>query len=73
MSIPWTEEEREILKKLWSNPEIMIDDMPKVLVSRSKQGIIHQAQRLGLIAISQRTKPKIDFEYLKKLMEVIEG
>jgi len=72
MRVPYAEEEDEIIKQLWPNPDVTIDDILKVLKTRSKQGIEHRARRLGFGPKTRRA-PQIDYEYLRKLQEVVEG
>jgi len=73
MKIPWTEEEVEILKKLWNDSTILLEDIHRVLKSRTPGAIRAKAAELGFGPVNQRVKPQIDIEYLKKLQEVVLG
>lgn len=67
----WSEEEAELLKELWVNPKVTKEDYIRVFPSRSWGAIEHKAKRMQL---GPRKSPStIDYEYLKKLREVIEG
>ena len=69
----WSEEEVRILKEMWKNPEILLEDMVKVLTSRNPDTIRKKAATLNLIPISERAQPEINFEYFKKLQEVVQA
>ena len=58
---------------MWANRDISMTDMPSVLKGRSAVGICRKASRLGLCRPQDRLRPEIDYDYLKKLTEVIEG
>lgn len=72
VGIIWKEEEVECLRELWLNPNASIDDIAKVLRSRTQSGITHKAGRLKL-GPKRVVPPQIDYEYLRKLQEVVEG
>jgi len=67
----WSKEETRILKEMWEKPEILLEDMVKVLKSRNPDTIRKKAATLNLIPISEREQPEIDFEYYKKLTEIV--
>lgn len=69
----WSKEEDDLLKKLWDNPDIDLDDMAKALKLRSKGAIKVRAKAIGLPPHGEMVKDRIDFEYLKNLGVVIEG
>lgn len=69
----WIEEEIKTLNEMWENLDIGLDDMIKVLKTRTPDAIRRKAAELKLPPISEREKPKIDQEYYRKLMEVVEG
>jgi len=68
----WTEEEEKILTELWENPEVEIDDIAKVL-SRTYVTVEAKARKMKLSWVSERRKPKIDYELYRKLKEVVPG
>ncbi len=68
----WTEEEEKVLKRLWTNPKVSMEDIVRVL-NRTEDSIWNKARRLGLKARGSYRKSDIDYEYLKKLLEVVEG
>ena len=69
----WIKEEETILKRLWDIPEVSLEEMTKVLKTRSVDAIKMKAKSLGLPLISARQTPELDLEYYRKLMEVVEG
>lgn len=70
---PWSEEELEVLKQMWNNPEIDLNDMDKVLKGRTRTAIQKKANVVGLKAYDLRRKSEINREYLKNLGIVIKG
>ena len=69
----WTEEEDDILRDLWNNENVTMEDMMKVLVGRTESAISNRTRRLGLPSPTFRNKSTINYEYYRKLMEVVEG
>ncbi len=67
----WTSHEVDILKKLWNNADVTMQEIRKVFPKRTLGAIHHKAYRLELGPRPQTDT--IDEEYLKKLYEVIEG
>lgn len=65
--IRWTDEEISLLKQLWNNMNVSMDDMASVLKSRSIPTIKQKASTLGLPPFGSRQKPDIDYEFLKKI------
>jgi len=63
----WSEEEIQLLKKLYPNPDVSMEDLRKIFKNRSTSAIVTQANRLGL---RRPVGGVIDYEYLKKLKEV---
>ena len=68
----WTEEEANILKQFWPRPDITEEDICKAL-RRTPAGIYHKASELGLTTRGVLLAEDINREYLKQLMEVVEG
>ena len=64
----WTEREVEILKKLYP-AGVPLEEIAKVLKSRTLAAIQNKAQQLGL---KRKTGGEIDEEYYNKLVEVFE-
>ena len=69
----WSKEEETILKEMWENPAITLEEMTKVLKTRNLETIRKKARALHLPLVSERVKPEIDLEYYRKLMEVVKG
>lgn len=69
----WSEEEIEILKRLWLNPEVIYEDLEQVFPDRSRRGIRHKANQLKLPPYSMIRKAAINRDFLKSLLEVVEG
>ena len=69
----WSKEEIELLKKLWNNPEVDLDDIAKTLKLRTKGALKVEARALGLPSRGELVKDRIDYEYLKSLGVVVEG
>jgi len=67
----WSEQEIKILKELWNNPNISLNDILKVLTGRTYEAIKWKARNLKLG--SKKHHIKIDFEYLRKLGIVVSG
>lgn len=72
VGIAWKEEEVECLRELWLNPNVSTNDIAKVLRGRTRSGIEHKAGRLNL-GPKRVAPPQIDYEYLRKLQEVVDG
>lgn len=68
----WSEEENDILRKLWNKDGIEFEDVEKVLIGRTGSAIKNRAYRMGL-PLWCGNKREIDYDHLKKLMEVVEG
>lgn len=68
----WLTEEREIFKVLWNNPKIMKEDILKVLVDRTWQALMSKASIEGYPTYGEVRKAKINREYYKELLRVIE-
>ena len=64
MSVKWSDQEIEILKKMNAASKTP-DDIARVLKSRTPGGIMHKADRMGL---NWSIEPDIDFEEFKKMM-----
>jgi len=63
----WTKEEEDILRKLYG--KVPIEEIMKVLKDRTYHAIMKKASYLGL---KFHFKSNIDYEYLNKLMKLIE-
>jgi len=70
MTLPWSEEEIINLEKLWTKDDVSDEDINRVFVSRSWDGIRRKAHSLGL---GRRKRSVIDYDYLRSLGVVIEG
>jgi len=68
--IKWSKEEDEILAKLYPNPKVTKEDLLKIFASRTWEAIEKRASKLKLTNLR---KGIINYEYLKKLEELIEG
>ena len=70
----WTEEEIEILKKLWISPKVSNEDLLRVFPYRSWESIDSYARKVlklpGRWRILERN---INRDFLKKLLDVVEG
>lgn len=66
MKYPWTDEEQQILLKMY-DANCSMEEMKKVLVSRSEDSIRHKLQRLGLKPPYSKTE--INYELFDQLME----
>ena len=64
MSVKWSDQEIEILKKMNAASKTP-DDIARVLKSRTPEGILHKARKMGL---HWSIEPDIDFEAFKKMM-----
>lgn len=73
-SVPWTDEEKEALKKLYPHLglEISMEDIMNVLTLRTRDAIDKQARKLNLTRKRTLNKERINKEYLQKISEVIE-
>ena len=69
----WTEEADKILECLWKQDHIRMSDMLKVFPDRTDDSVCKRAKRMGLPNYCERLKPKIDYDYLKRLGITIEG
>jgi len=73
----WTREEVEVLKRLWVNPKVSKEDLLRVFPYRSWDSIDCMARRrLGLPCrseILERSTDRINREFLKRLLDVVEG
>ena len=63
----WSKKEIEILKELWG--KVPIEDLCKILMSRSECAIRRQARTLKLL----HYEPAIDLEYYEELMRLKKG
>lgn len=70
--LTYTDEEKEILKKLWINPKVSKDDIEKVFPNRTWDGLLKISKKLHLKSFSVYRQAEIDYEYLKNLLEVVE-
>jgi len=70
----WTGEEVEILKRLWMCPKVSNEDLLRVFPYRSWESIDSYARkRLRLPSRWRILERNINREYLKKLLDVVEG
>jgi len=66
--VKWTDEEIEVLKRLWMNPKVTKEDLLRVFPYRSWDSIDCMARRrLGLPCRSEVLARNIDWDFLKKL------
>ena len=72
-NLPWSDEQTDILIKLWDINELTKEQITSVFPDRTWNAICKRAERLNLPLYSDRFKPKIDYKYLQKLGVVIEG
>ena len=68
----WTEEDLDILKQLWPRRDITDEDISRVL-KRSYWAIVRKTAELGLESRRVMFAGDLDREYLKQLMEVVDG
>jgi hypothetical protein len=66
--MPWTDQERDILKQLYLRG-VSLNEIAKVLKSRTPEAIKYQARMMGLRRPAQ---VEIDEEYYRKLAEIYE-
>jgi len=71
--LKWTDEEVEILKRLWMNPKVTKEDLLKVFPYRSWSSIDNQRKALGLPSRSEVLERNINRDFLKRLLDVVEG
>jgi len=72
--VKWTDEEIEILKRLWMCPKVSNEDILRVFPYRSWDSIDSYARkRLRLPGRWRILERNINHEYLKKLLDVVEG
>ena len=69
----WTKEEEDILERLWLNPKVIWEDIERVFVNRTRRAIRHKIIQLRLPNYTAIRATSIDKEYLRQLLEVIEG
>ena len=69
----WTDEEVEILKRLWMNPKVTKEDLLKVFPYRSWSSIDNKRKLLGLPSRFEVLERNINRDFLKKLLDVVEG
>jgi len=69
----WTDEEIEILRKLWVSPKVSKEDLLRVFPFRSWNSIDNQRRRLGLPPRSEVLERNINRDFLKRLLDVVEG
>jgi len=69
----WTREEIEILKKLWMSPKVSSEDILRVFPYRNWGSIEGVRKRLGLPPRSEVLERNINRDFLKKLLDVVEG
>ena len=70
----WTDEEIEILKQLWMCSKVSNEDILRVFPYRSWDSIDNKARRrLGLPPRSEVLERNINRDFLKKLLDVVEG
>lgn len=72
-NIPWSEEENEVLRRLWINPNISTKELVRVFKVRTESSVTAHADDLNLGSRGELSRDHIDHEYLKKLMTVTEG
>jgi len=65
--VPWTDKEIEILKEM-AQKGFRVQDIQKVLKSRSINGIRNKALLLNLSLMGER--PEIDFEAFRQMMAI---
>jgi len=68
----WSKKEVQTLKELYPREDITIHDLKKVFIDRTVLAIRNRANLLGLKR-PDTNSGKIDYEYLKKLTEVVDG
>ena len=68
----WTEEEASILKQLWPRRDVTEEDICKAL-KRTPKSISLKARQLKLASRYEALAEDINRDYLKRLMEVVEG
>lgn len=61
----WSDEETEILEKLWPRPDLNITDIEKIFPNRSRRSISRKAEALGL---KKKTYDDINWEELEKIV-----
>jgi len=66
MKIPWTDEERDILRQM-AGAGKRAREIGLVLKSRTEAAVVTQAQSLGLSLGGE--KPEVDFEAFKRIMQ----
>lgn len=71
--ILWSQEEIDVLKKVFLHRDVLNEDLEKIFKDRTLSAIRNKASSIGLKKPDYRKEGRIDFEYLKKLYEVIEG
>jgi len=69
----WTREEIEILKRLWMSPKVSNEDILRVFPYRSWGSIEGIRKRLGLPSRSEVLERNINRDFLKRLLDVVEG
>jgi len=71
--VKWTDEEVEILKRLWVNPKVSNEDILKVFPYRDWGSIEGKRKALGLPCRSEVLERNINRDFLKRLLDVVEG
>jgi len=69
----WDKGSDDVLRQLWEQKHLTMDDMLKVFVEKTPASLLARARTLGLPNYGERFKPKIDYEYLKRLGITVEG
>jgi len=69
----WTDEEVEILKRLWMCPKVSNEDILKVFPYRDWNSIEGKRKSLGLPCRSEVLERNINRDFLKRLLDVVEG
>lgn len=68
----WSDEEDEVLRKLWVHPEISREDLLKVFSSRTWHSIDGKRKGLRLESFQSYRKPQMNLEYYRELIRVHE-
>lgn len=66
----WSSEENKILEEFYSNGNISLEDVSKMLPKRSINAIQKHAAILG---IKRQVKLMVDFEYVEKIRRLVKG
>ena len=67
----WLQEEHDLFEKCWNNPKILKEDLLKIFVDRTWSALERYAGKQGYLNYTTIRKAKINRDYLKKLLRVI--